>query len=511
MPRGSYVNDALLGLRILGGVLAQPSLQAAAEDQQSEQNKLLAIAQGKDPFDVPDVSPAWYSPNQGGITGGIMSGVGGLGKLMATLGGMPIRAPRPDLGEQVAALQLGQKAKENATTNSTLDELFKGDAEGRAYARIDPKAALKTKFGTGDGSPTLNRWIELANDETADPAVRAKAQRNIAEWERVNGSIAGRRAAATAPVQIGVQAANDARDAGIRERERGTKEQQGRDFIAPYLDGSVGRFERQGGRPTLLDGTPGQLRPAGFDPIADERPAPSGLVPTGGSFSAGTGTVNFGRPEKITQRTELIANAIGVDLRNPQEGDAARVLQAEQDYESNKQRRDLEIKQNYATLDEGTRKVVTGMMITQDLLRRTQTEFTPEERAQYVGLLRMPLAQVSQMARNDPKFAAFSAILGQIEVAKFELAGAALTNLESGVMERFIPTGYERGGAPEFDTKVNEYLNRAGETVKLRLLTSGPIKDIRSEVERREADANAGNDPVAAAKARLRAQGINIP
>jgi len=490
MPRGSYVGDALLGLRVLGGLLAQPSLQATAENQQSEQNKLLAIAQGKDPVDVPDVSPAWYSPNQGGITGGILSGVGGLGQLMATLGGMPIRAPRPDLGEQVAALQLGQKAKENAATTSTLDELFKGDTEGRAYATIDPKAALKKKFGMGDGSPSVNRWIELVNNPDTPESVRTVAQRNLDTWASTQARAAGGRAYATLPAQLSAGAANDARDAATRERERGTREQQGRDFIAPYLDGSVGRFERQGGRPTLLDGTPGQLRPAGFEPVADERPAPSGLVPTSGSYSSGTGTVSFGLPEKVTADTEILARSLGLDLRNLSQQDAQLLLTKQRDLDANRRQREEEVKRQNATLNDNDRQVVAGMFVVHDLLRKTQTDFTPEERTRYVGLLNQPLAQVKQLMRNDPRFAEWGALLGQIQAAKFDFAGKNLTKTENDIINSFIPTGSEYGGQGEFDKKVGRYLEQIPVAIQAKLTTAGPISAVQERVDQMQSDSN---------------------
>lgn len=492
MPRGSYVGDALLGLRVLGGLLAQPSMAAAQEDQMSQNAKLLAIAQGQDPMDTPDVSPAWYSPNQGGITGSIMSGVGGLGQIMATLGGMPMKAPRPDLGEQVSALQLGQKVKDQRATDQTLNDLFQNDPEGRAYATIDPKAALRKKFGIGDGaSPGVNRWIELVNDDTADPTVRAKAKRNLDEWARVQAQAAGGRAYATLPAQLSAGAANDARDAGIRDVERGQKRERGGGFIAPFLDGSGPSFQRQNG-PSVLGDMPGRLQQAAFDPIADQPSPPArGLVPTGGSMtSEGEATVNLGLPEKVTAETEILAKSLGLDLRSLSQGDAQFLLAKQRELDANRQQREADVKAKNATLSDGDRQVVSGMFVAHDLLRKTQTDFTPEERAKYVGMVNQPMARVKQLMANDPRFASWQALLGQIQAAKFDFAGKNLTKTESEIINSFIPTGGEWGGAGEFDQKVGQYLERIPMAIQAKLTTAGPISGVQQQVDAMKSDAD---------------------
>jgi len=132
MGRGSYVGDALMGLRMLGGLLSVPAVNAAQENADWQAQRLMAQAQGQSPPEQPE--PAFFSTNNTGALGGLMSGIGGVGKFMAALSGAPVQAPRLDLGEQVSALQYGAQQAQRRAQAEAADVFTNPDAQKFAKA-----------------------------------------------------------------------------------------------------------------------------------------------------------------------------------------------------------------------------------------------------------------------------------------------------------------------------------------------------------------------------------------
>jgi hypothetical protein len=112
-------------------------------------------------------------------------------------------------------------------------------------------------------------------------------------------------------------------------------------------------------------------------------------------------------------------------------------------------------------LDESARVRLNGLLQAEEVAKTLATEFTPEERARYVGLggLRMGAQQAQQLladandGKADPKFARFAALLAVQAREAFDTAGKALTNTEKGVVFGYIPTGKE-WSSTEFESKL---------------------------------------------------------
>jgi hypothetical protein len=207
-------------------------------------------------------------------------------------------------------------------------------------------------------------------------------------------------------------------------------------------------------------------------------------APRGGGAGTAAGGVPGGRPGgyRLPTAESPLGQALGEEAPAatappPAEGAAppapgqAPLLTSEElrRRKAEAERQAKEREQAATPLESEDRKVIAGMLRLRTLMKRTLDEFTPEERAKYVGALRNPAMRAKQYFQSDPRFQNWQALVGQMQTQRFELAGAALTKNESAVLEQFLPTGTEAGGAEEFETKAREFYKSGLETVRGRL------------------------------------------
>lgn len=139
-------------------------------------------------------------------------------------------------------------------------------------------------------------------------------------------------------------------------------------------------------------------------------------------------------------------------------------------------------------LDEGARVRLNGLLQGEDIAKALATEFTPEERAQFVGLggLRFTAQQVQQIVADaqrgkaDPKFARFAALLHLEAKEAFETGGKALSAHEKNIIFGYIPTGKEMS-VEDFEQKLRLAQERLPTFIDRELqLATTPAKDLAS-------------------------------
>ena len=119
-------------------------------------------------------------------------------------------------------------------------------------------------------------------------------------------------------------------------------------------------------------------------------------------------------------------------------------------------------------LEVGERQRLTTLDLAADVITKLRTEFTPEERARYVGLLgiRKGMQNIGEFLSDlagksgDPKFARFSALLSEAAKEGFGEGGKNFTVTERDIVFGFIPTG-EEASTTQFEAK----LFRSGERI----------------------------------------------
>ncbi len=94
-------------------------------------------------------------------------------------------------------------------------------------------------------------------------------------------------------------------------------------------------------------------------------------------------------------------------------------------------------------LDADTRQVTGAMQSAIAVMHEMRREFTPEQRRDFVGILRNPALRAAQFVRGDPQFARFSAMLGRLKKAAFEDDGKQMTQFEFSVVQQYVPQGTE--------------------------------------------------------------------
>jgi len=171
----------------------------------------------------------------------------------------------------------------------------------------------------------------------------------------------------------------------------------------------------------------------------------------------GGGTVTFageapGAPPKQTTstranlETRTFANELGMDLQHPQPGDTE-LLDAHQ---LDLQRREAEVK---ADVDRLYGKVPEQEQLVKAYNYRSYvnsllTEFTPDQRAQYVGLTAPTMYAALQPWRNDPDYARFVALNAGLRSAVFAEGGRRPpTAPELQILGPILPSGRETSPA----------------------------------------------------------------
>lgn len=105
-------------------------------------------------------------------------------------------------------------------------------------------------------------------------------------------------------------------------------------------------------------------------------------------------------------------------------------------------------------LPEADKQALSAMDGTLGAIAELKAEFTPEERAKFVGVVRNPALRAAQVFKADPKFAKFQAIMGRIKKSAFDIGGKTFTETEKGIVFQSIPTG-EENSAADFEAKLS--------------------------------------------------------
>ena len=136
-------------------------------------------------------------------------------------------------------------------------------------------------------------------------------------------------------------------------------------------------------------------------------------------------------------------------------------------------------------IDQGERDVVTGLGQIITVARTLQSEFTPEERAKYAGLVNLPTERIKTLLNGqnaDPRFVRFYALLKEQGLTAFGIAGKQLTGIEKDTIFGFIPTGTEWSPV-EFDAKLNTAVEYASSNLDKRIMfATTPRKDLRNKL-----------------------------
>ena len=118
-----------------------------------------------------------------------------------------------------------------------------------------------------------------------------------------------------------------------------------------------------------------------------------------------------------------------------------------------------------------------GLRVAQAIM----SEFTPEDRAKYVGYLNFPARSIAQVANKDPKFARFQALANEAKAWAFAEGGKQLTPFESSVVFGYVPTGREWSVA-DFEAKVKESNARSQFLIDQRIgLAQTPRRQLGNE------------------------------
>lgn len=128
------------------------------------------------------------------------------------------------------------------------------------------------------------------------------------------------------------------------------------------------------------------------------------------------------------------------------------------------------------------------------------TEFTPEERAQYVGAMGLKVKgrKLEQALKEvmgnptDPKFGRFAALLSLAQAETFSTGGKSLTDTEKAVTFGYIPSG-EEWSAADFEQKLALAQERIPQLIDTELeIANTPTKEL---AKKRQEKKGAGFTP----------------
>lgn len=143
------------------------------------------------------------------------------------------------------------------------------------------------------------------------------------------------------------------------------------------------------------------------------------------------------------------------------------------------------------------------MIQSEGILKQLMTEFTPEERAKYVGAggLRMGAQELQQLLDDvnankpgaDKKFARFSALVNLMKAEVVSFGGKSLTDGEKDLYFGFIPTGQEWSAA-QFEEKLKLSQKRIPEDLDRQLkIATTPRGDLPAMRQRGDLTAKTGD------------------
>lgn len=136
-------------------------------------------------------------------------------------------------------------------------------------------------------------------------------------------------------------------------------------------------------------------------------------------------------------------------------------------------------------LDSEEKSRLTGLQQVARVTHRLRSEFTPAERREFVGYFQLPLNRMAQIAKANPRFAQFDALVNREGLAAFDTAGKALTANEAAIIFGFLPQGKE--WSPEnFEAKLREgddyARSKIGDIVSIATTTR---RDMGREMQKR--------------------------
>ncbi len=158
--------------------------------------------------------------------------------------------------------------------------------------------------------------------------------------------------------------------------------------------------------------------------------------------------------------------AMGV--KNPLNATADQIEQAIKtsiDRKISKHAQELTDTFNAGAIDQTDKDKLTGLQQIVRVTNRIRSEFTPEERREFVGKLDNPKEKLMQFFQENPRFARFDALVNREMVAAFETGGKALTAQEAAIIFGFLPTAKEWSPA-NFEAKLREADDYAKSKVK---------------------------------------------
>ena len=165
-------------------------------------------------------------------------------------------------------------------------------------------------------------------------------------------------------------------------------------------------------------------------------------------------------------------------------------------------------KANLKVLPDAAGDAVAGYLDATRLLRQISRQFSADELREFTGFVQKPamrtaqaIASFGQYLREQwgidlgtadveeryRRFAAYTSLMGQLKSAMFAIGGKQLTGIEKGVVEQFIPTGSEVGGATELVEKGRQFDERARARIDDLLKTHGVGPKARAEILAAEA------------------------
>jgi hypothetical protein len=118
-------------------------------------------------------------------------------------------------------------------------------------------------------------------------------------------------------------------------------------------------------------------------------------------------------------------------------------------------------------LPDSAQTAVTAMQDGILIASKLKDDFSPQERAQYVGYFRLPAQRLAQFIKGDPRFAEFNALLKRSEGTAFGEGGKQLTGIEKDVVFGYIPTGKELSVA-DFEAKINQAIDMGENRIRNR-------------------------------------------
>jgi len=219
------------------------------------------------------------------------------------------------------------------------------------------------------------------------------------------------------------------------------------------------------GAPPAKAALPFQQAPAGeaapaAAPAAGAAVAPRGVPAGSTKFTqtqpiapeAGGGTLTYtgevpGGTEKpsSTTRDAMFLNEMHVDPTNPQKGDTEKLTKFNLDYERRQKEIQADVERRYGKVDSEVANSLVRLRIFRSFANELLDEFTPKERAQYVGMggLQPYAYSLTQPFRQDERFERFKSLNAALRTSVFAEAGKAVTAPELSLLAPTLPSGYE--------------------------------------------------------------------